>query len=328
MPRPLNATAQSIFRQDLADTLLPLDLAMERNGFIGLDVLPVFEAGKPFGIFPKVALNALLENRETRRAPRSGYSRSDWEFTTQTFQTYEDGAEEIVDEKEAAIYQDYFEFETISVERARHAILLGLEKRIADAVFNTTTWTGASLTTAVTNEWDDLANATPIDDVEAAARKVWEGSGLWPNALIVNRHVYRNLRRVAQVVARVESGGAGVSAMATDIDEQMLARVFGLDYILVGDAIRNTVAKGGTATMGKVWSDEYAMVARVATSNDLGSPALGRTFHWAGDGSVLGGLVEQYYEDNVRAEVYRVRHEVGEKILYPTAGHLLSNITT
>lgn len=324
MPGPANAAAMEIARQDLAGTLMPFDLAMDRAGFIGLKVLPVFSAGKPFGRFPKVDLAYLLENRETRRAPHAGYSRSDWKFTTDDFETYEDGAEEVIDDKEAAIYADYFDFETISTERARDVILRNHEKRVADMLFNETNFTA----TSVTNEWDDATNATPIDDIEAAVRRVWARTGLWPNALIINRHVFRNLRNSAQVISRIQSAGAGDATKATDINEQMLASVFDIDYVFVGDGVRNTGGKGDTAAFGKLWSDEYAMVARVATSSDLREPALGRTFHWAGDGSVLGGTVEEYRESRVRGSVIRVRHEVGEKLIFSGAGDLLKNITT
>jgi hypothetical protein len=57
-------------------------------------------------------------------------------------------------------------------------------------------------------------------------------------------------------------------------------------------------------------------------------PCIGRTFHWSEDGSQVGGAVEEYYSDEVRADIIRVRHDTDEVIMYPQAGHLLSNITS
>jgi hypothetical protein len=37
--------------------------------------------------------------------------------------------------------------------------------------------------------------------------------------------------------------------------------------------------------------------------------------------------VESYRDEKVRGDVIRVRHDVDEIVLYPEAGHLLSNIT-
>ena len=73
---------------------------------------------------------------------------------------------------------------------------------------------------------------------------------------------------------------------------------------------------------------EYAMVCKVATGRDFREPCIGRTFHWSADGSSIGGTVESYRDETVRADIIRVRHDVDELVLYPQAGHLLSNITT
>jgi hypothetical protein len=70
------------------------------------------------------------------------------------------------------------------------------------------------------------------------------------------------------------------------------------------------------------------MVAKIATSVDMREPCIGRTFHWTQDGSSIGGTVESYREEAIRGDVIRVRHDVDEVILYPEAGHLLSNVTT
>ena len=70
------------------------------------------------------------------------------------------------------------------------------------------------------------------------------------------------------------------------------------------------------------------MVCRIATDSDIKSPCIGRTLHWAEDGSEIGGTVETYRDESVRGDVVRVRHQTDEKMLYTQAGHLLSNITT
>jgi hypothetical protein len=70
------------------------------------------------------------------------------------------------------------------------------------------------------------------------------------------------------------------------------------------------------------------MVCRIATSNDMREPCIGRTFHWSEDGSLIGGAIEEYWEEQSRSNIIRVRHDTDEVIMYPQAGHLLSNVTT
>lgn len=159
-------------------------------------------------------------------------------------------------------------------------------------------------------------------------QKVYDGSGLWPNALVINRKVFRNLRNLDQIIDRIESSGAGNASKPSDITPQMLAQVFDLDFVIVAGSSKNGANEGQGASPQQIWSSEYAMVCRVATSNDMREACIGRTFHWSQDGSSIGGTVESYRDEVIRGNVIRVRHDVDEVILYPQAGHLLSNVTT
>ena len=202
------------------------------------------------------------------------------------------------------------------------------EKRVAAKVFDTSVWTGATLTTAITNEWDDTVNAVPITDVEASVQKVYGNSGLWANALVINRKVFRNLRNCAQVIDRIASSGAGNPTKASDITAEMLARVFDLEYVIVGGSSKSSHKEGKAASPAQIWSDEYAMVCKVSSSADMQDPCIGRTIHWSEDGSSIGGTIEEYEDLRARGRVIRVRHDTDEVVMYPQAGHLLSNVTT
>jgi hypothetical protein len=98
--------------------------------------------------------------------------------------------------------------------------------------------------------------------------------------------------------------------------------------VIVAGTSRKNAKEGQASSQVQIWSIEYAMVCKIATSNDMREPCIGRTFHWSQDGSSIGGSVESYREEAIRSDVIRVRHDVDEIILYPQAGHLLSNITS
>tara|TARA_R110000868_G_C10895268_1_gene763908 strand:+ start:887 stop:1864 length:978 start_codon:yes stop_codon:yes gene_type:complete len=325
MPSPTSSLATQ--RPDLA-TFLEFDLESEKAGYIATQAFPVVDVQSQAGSFGKIPIEQLLQQRNTLRAPGAGYARGNFTFTSATYATVEHGAEEPVDDREAKMYAEYFQAEQISTMRAFSAVLRNAEARVAAAVFNTTTWTGSSLTTAPTNEWDDAVNAVPLTDVEAAVGKIYDNSGLWANALIINRKVFRNLRNCAQIIDRITASGAGAPAKASDVTTQMLAQAFDLDYVIVAGTSKNSATEGQAATPVQIWSNEYAMVCKIATSGDMREPCIGRTFHWADDGSSIGGTVETYRDESVRADIVRVRHDVDEIVLYPQAGHLLSNITT
>lgn len=317
----------STLRPDLA-AFFEFDLEMQKRGYISTRVAPVVEVNLQADSPGKVPLESLLFQGDTKRTDRGNYNRGSYKFETFSYATQENGWEEVVDEREMKRYRYLIDAEAVAAARAMDVVLRNQEQRVADLIFNTSTWTGASLTTAITNEWDDAINAVPITDVEAAVKKVYEGSGLWANALVINRQVFRNLRNCNQVIDRIESSGAGNAAKASDITEQMLARVFDLDYVIVAGSSKNGAKEGQTASPSQIWSGEYAMVCRVATTSDMREPCVARTFHWSDDGSSIGGTLEEYDEPQSRGKVIRVRHDTDEVVMYAQAGHLLSNITT
>lgn len=323
MPSP--SSALSTQRPDLAASFEAFDLEAEKANFIGTRVAPVVEVGSQAGSFGKIPLDQLLQQRDTRRAPGSGYSRGKFTFTPTNFATEEHGAEEPIDDREAKMYASYFRAEEVSARRAYNAVLRNAEMRWAAAIFNTTTWTGASLTTAAGTPWSTVATAVPLTDVEGAVQKVYDNSGLWPNALVISRKCFRNLRRCTQIIDLVKYSGF-VDTRAGKITEEVLAQCFDLDYVIVAGGSKNTALEGQTATPGQIWNSTQAMVCRVATTNDPKEPCIARTFHWLEDGSEIDGRFESYRDETVRSDIIRVRHDVDEIIMYTQAGHLLTSL--
>lgn len=321
-----NTTA--VPRVDLAESLQEFDLQADRAGFIGLQVLPVFEVTKQAASFGRIPIEALLRNVETGRRSGASYNVIDWPVESDSYATVDQGIAVPVDDRNAKIYAQWFDAEMEAAEIGRDAVLRRMEKRIADAIFNASTWTGASLTTGVSVKWATRGSTpTPCDDVEAAIRKVHTGTGVWPNALIVTRQVFRDLRLCDQVTDKLASLGAGVSIEPGKITAAQLATVFDLEKVIVAGGTQNTADEGQSATLSSIWSNAYAMVAKVATTQALREPCLGRTFHWGEDGSQIGGAFESYRDEPRRSDMIRHRMDVHNKIFAAGFGHLLSNIT-
>lgn len=327
MPGISGSSGSVNLRPDLA-SFFEFDLEMEKSGYVGTQVLPVVDVGLQSDNPGKMPVEQLLFIAETARNSGAGYNRGSWKFERWTYATEEHGWEEPVDDRDAKRYKELFDAEMVATARAFGAVMRNHETRVANAVFNASTWTGGSLTTAITNEWDDFANAVPVTDVESAIQKVYDASGLKANALVINWKVFRNLRQCTQIQDLLSASGAGEKIAAKHIGIEQLKAVFDLEHVIVAGASKNTAAEGAAASISQIWSSEYAMVCRVSNSADMRDPCIGRTFHWSDDGSAIGGLIEQYREEAIRSDVIRVRHETDEVIMYPQAGHLLSNVTT
>ena len=319
MPRPTSAT--TLQRPDLGAIAYEYNAEASQRGFIGLGLLPIFEVEEQSADYPKIPIESLIKIQDTKRAPRANYGRSDYEFETGTYACKENGWEEPVDDVEANLYRRYFIAEEVAVKRATDILLRGQEVRIAAMMFNSGNFTVADAAIP----WNTSATAVPRTNVEAGKIAMRAASGLEPNTIAMSKKVFTYLMLTAEITTAfrytnpIEIGGM-------EAQKRIMAQYFGVDRVLVGDAIKDTAKKGQVFSLGDIWDDEYVGLFKVsAGGNDLREPVVGRTFLWTADSP--GNIVtEQYREEQRRSNIYRVRHNVDECFIFQGAGYLLGNI--
>ena len=316
MPKPTTQLARS--RPEISDSLMEFDLQANEAKMIAQKLFPVFETAEQAGDFGRIPIESLLEESDTSRASGASYGRGDYEFEEAFFATKEQGWEEPVDDRDERLYSNYFDAELIAAGRARSKVLVNYEKRAAEKVLSST-----NVAAAIT-PWSDSQGATPIADVEKGILAIFARTGLWPNAMAISYLLYRQLRNCQEVLDRISANGAGDRIKATDVNIDMIAQVFDLDYILVAGGSRNAAKKGQTAKIEQIWDPTKAALLKVAESNDIREPCFGRTFHWAKDGSRIGTLQESYRDETCRSEIQRSRHEVDERVIYPELIQVIS----
>jgi len=320
----------AITRLELSATFSEFDLAVNRKKFIGPRVFKPVLVGIQAADVGKIPLEALLETADDSRAPSGEYKRGDFEFTKFSYATDEHGREEPLDDRTLKIYRDIFDAEAIHSQRAMDIVLRNLEIACAAKLYDTAVWTGATLTTAVAVEWSTVATGVPITNIKAAKQRVRDNCGLEPNALVCNQLQFENAMATDQVVDRLKYWGGDDPK---NLNEATAAALFGLEHIIVAGGIKNTAKKGQSAAISRIWSDEYVMVCRVAETADPQEPCIGRTFMFSEENAGVGSdeelaiIVEEYREERVRGSVIRARNDRDLVVMYPEAGHMLSNIT-
>jgi len=328
------APSTAIQRTELSVGFTEFSLEASRRGFIGPRVLKPRLVGKQEADVGKVPLEQLLQTEQTLRTPRTAYGRSTFEFTTFSYACKEHGFEEPIDDADLKMYSDVVDAETIHAARVQDRVLRRYEIEAAAKVFDATVWTEvAGLQTAVGVAWDQADTATPISDVAAAKRAIFDRTGLWPNKLALNKRVFEDVQVCAEVLERVLYGGT--NGDPANVTAEALASIFGLDEVLVAEGAYNSANEGQDATITPIWTDGYAMLFRAAVTDDMAEPCIGRTFLWPGDGagegpdaSQIGVILEEYREEKVRGSVLRARTYYDLQILYASAGQLLSGLTT
>lgn len=344
------APSTAITRLDLSLSYSEFSLIANMQKFIGLQVLPPLGVAQEAADFEKIKIASLLTKIEdTKRAARAGYSRDSWEWTTDSYAVEEHGVEETVDDATVEKYGDVVRTELIATMRAINRILQRLEYDIAAAVFNTSTWTGSSLTTAVGTPWTTAASADPIANIDAAHLKVNAGCGEDANTLVVTKKAFTAMIRTTRLESLLKYDASELLvALNNGQNQKMVSEIVSglkdllqVERILVGRGFKNTADKGQVASMSRQWDDTMAMLCCVhddGLDGDLQSPApqIGRTIFTTknneplpgSDDAGLGSLImEEYREDATRGSIIRPRNKRQVKILHPQAGHLLTSVT-
>lgn len=317
MPRPTSST--TVARPDLGAYVPEFDQS-QRN-FIAGQVMPDFPVQEKTADYPVVTIESLLETpADIRRRPRSAYARGDWEFENDNYDCGEYGWEEPVDDTEVKLYERYFDVEKLSMFRALGIVRRAKEKRVADMIFNATNFTA----NAITHEWDDASNAVPIEDVNAGKVAIRDACGLKPNTLIISYSTFLDLGVCDSIIDRIKYTDPKV--VRGELTTAQLAMAFGVEQILVGDAVYSSAKKGQDASVSDFWDNEYAMLC-VCAKGDIKQPCIGRTFRWVKD-CPDNEVVESYREEKIRSDVIRVREHTDEEIILTATAYLLSNVTT
>ncbi len=316
MPSP-DTTA--IVRNDLGTIAWEYAMDAASRGFIGMEIMPLFNTPKKAGEYPKITVESLLKPQKTARAPRGAYNRSDYVFSKGSYACQENGWEELLDDSERNLYGDaQIEAETVAVLRAVDILLRGQEIRIAAKLLST-----ASLPdSAVSITWDTAATATPRSDVLGAIETMRSTYGVKPNRMVISEGKKNDLLLTAEITDAlkytnpIELGGA-------EAQLRILAQYFGIERVLVAGGQKDTAKKGQSKTLADIWTSTVCGLYASDGSRDLKKPSIGRTMLWEGD-SPENIVTEQYRAESNRSDVFRARQNTDEVYVFIGAAHLLT----
>jgi hypothetical protein len=296
-----------------------MEYVEQENEFIGTKVMPLFRTQKQKSVFPAITRESITRDADTKRATRGNYNRDGFSAKDKSYNCQEHGLEGALDDSERAMYESDFDAELVTTKITTRRVLQAQEKRIADLLFNTGTFSGSALyTDHSANPWNDVATKV-IQQIREAKAKVRSNCGMMPNSLIMSSTNIERLKENTEIVDLIK-----YTSRPTDAEiRRALADLFGVKYIFEGKAIRNTAKEGKSFVSGDIWSDDFALLALISEDGqDLSRPGLGRTFLWISD-SPENAVVEQYRAEEIRSDVFRVRQHVDEMIIDPYFAHLL-----
>jgi len=199
------------------------------------------------------------------------------------------------------------------------------EREWATDFFATSVWTGGTsadpTAASLSAAWDDPAS-TPIEDLHEQSHSILVKTGFQPNTLVVNNLGWVSLKNHPDVVDRVKhTSGAPVT-------EDIVARLLGLDRVLVSRATRNTAAEGVTATYSSVLGNSALLVYR-APSAGLFTVSGGYTFYWSSyPGSSDGRRIKRFRLDQNAAERIEIEATWDQKLIGADLGVFIQSVAS
>jgi hypothetical protein len=257
---------------------------------------------------------ALREN--TNRAPGTAAERIQQSLSkTKYFTTDHSLARLITDEERGNFMAG--DLEQWATQALMDKLLLDEEVSVAAFATNTANYANTnSITLAGQSQWSDLANSTPISDVETAKSQIRQ-IGAEANTMIISDPVYQKLRVHPAILDRFKYVQAG------QITLQNLAAVFGVEEVFLASAVQ--LDKNDNASF--VWG-KHVVLAYCQDNPTMMDPSFGKTFVWTQAPGTVGGFVTEIAREtpaSKKSDELAVHWYYGQVVTSNISGYLIKN---
>jgi hypothetical protein len=163
-----------------------------------------------------------------------------------------------------------------------HRMLLTREINVVQTVLATSTWTGSTTGGDIvpSPQWN-LANSTPLEDIEAQVWSIKQNTGKFPNRFVLGPRVWEVLKNHDEIVQRIKYTQRGV--VTTDLLASLIAPPGVEDFqVLVAAAIQNTGFQGGSDSFSFIAPTLDALLLYAEPQPGIMVPSAGYIFTWTG----------------------------------------------
>ena len=286
MPQP----TQSQVHVDAILTNISVAYMQKAENFIADKVFPVVPVDKQSDKYFTYDKNDWLRDEAQVRADGtesvgSGYNISTASYYADVFAIHKDVGDQTRANADAPINVD-----REAAEFVTHRLLMRREIQFMSDFMTTGVWaddiTGvaASPTTGQTVQWSNYTTSDPINDIEAGKAEILSTTGFEANTLVLGYDVFRQLKNHPDLVDRIKY------TSSQTITEDMLARMFDIERVLVSKSIKATNNEGATGAYSFT-TGKQALLCHVASAPGLLTPSAGYTFQWTGVSGGLGATI-------------------------------------
>ena len=323
MPQP----TQSQVHVDAILTNISVAYLQRAENFIADKVFPVVPVDKQSDKYFVYDKNDWLRDEAQVRADGTESVGSGYNITTATYYADVYAIHKDIGDQTRANADAPINVDREAAEFVTHRLLTRREIQFVNDFMTTNKWasdvTGvaASPTTGQTIQWSDYTNSDPIEDIERGKAGILSVTGLEANTLVLGYDVFRALKNHPDLVDRIKY------TSSQTITEDMLARMFDIDRVLVSKSIKATNKEGATGaysfTTGKT-----ALLAHVAPNPGILTPSAGYTFSWTGVSQGMGLTIgtSSFRLESLRATRVEAELAFDNKVVASDLGYFWNSI--
>lgn len=288
-----------------------ISIAYRNEGYVADRVFPIVPVDKQSDYYFVFTKDFWFRNSVERRGPGSKYAEGGLELSSVQYVCVNKGLSfplpyESMENEDAAV-----ELETSGAEYLADQFMLDREIALSAAIMDASAWT-SSTTLSGGTQWSDYANSDPIGDIETAKETIKKLTGRYPNALLMGAEVWDKLKFHPDLLDIYKHTGAAI------LTTEMVAKVFDLGQILVGNAVYNSAEEGATFTGAYIWP-KNALLLWVPKSPGLRTPSAGYTFVWKQKGFQVA--IERVEERTRKRDLLLADHAFNQKVTGADLGY-------
>lgn len=297
--------------------LTNLVVGFEPQGFIVQDIFPLVNVNKQSDVYFKYDKGDFFRiPATTARAPKTKGRTVTYNVSSETYYASNYALVEEIDYETIVNADDPLKIKEKSARNCANLLHLDWENRVANQI---TSGSNLGSHAAVASLWSSSTAGTsdPFGDIATGKEAVRSTTGLDPNVIIFGREVYNALIRHADILDRIKYVQKGV------VTKDLLASLFDVDEVLIGNAVKNTGAENSADSFSSVWGSNTIIMHKAQPNTDGRDPSLGYHFRWTNP--LLGApmAVESWEDpDHAMFSNVRVSYYQDEKIVAPELGYL------
>lgn len=305
-------------------TNVSLAYMQSADNFIAHRVFPVVPVQKQSDLIWSFDPEQFNKNLLRKRAPSTEAAIAGLEASTQTYYAHVWALGSDIADQTRANADGAWNLDRQYTEFLTNTALINREQNFISTFLTTGVWGedvvgGAAVGPGVDFvQWDNPAS-TPIETIRLAARQIQRRTGLRANKLVLGRKTFDVLIDHPDIVDRVKYGQTPNGPALVNM--QALASLFGVDEVLVANAVENT-----NGTTDFVF-DNGALLVHSPNTATPQMPAAGLTYSWTGytGANGFGGRIFKFRMDHLRSDRIEIELAYDQRVTGAVLGVFFSN---